>query len=68
MKIKSDEKLKIALNKCKDHEDNAYCGWCDECGKNLCFLCISEELRKNHKYTLYIKIIPLFNDEILFND
>ncbi len=46
LEIKTDEKLKNDLNKCKYHEDNVFCGWCEQCGKNLCYLCISEELKK----------------------
>ena len=68
LKIKSDEKLKNTLNKCKDHEDNVFCGWCEQCERNLCFLCISEELRKKHNYTLFMDNMPSFREEIIFNN
>ena len=46
--IKIDEKIKNSLSKCrKEHEENVFCGWCNECQKNICFLCIPEENKKN---------------------
>lgn len=57
--IKIDEKIKNSLSKCrKDHEENVFCGWCNECQKNICFLCISEENKKKHKYILFMDLFP----------
>ena len=38
--IKYDNKLNALLGKCQClfHNNNPFCGWCEECKKNLCFL------------------------------
>ena len=46
-----NDKLKKSLNICKIHEGQ-FSGWCNECKKNLCYLCIAEEIKKNHNYIL----------------
>ena len=51
-----NDKLKHLLNECKTHEGNVFVGWCKDCKKNLCYLCIGEELRKNHDYNLNANI------------
>ena len=46
LRIKINEEIINLLTKCKDHDNNIFCGWCEECQKNICFLCISEEMKK----------------------
>ena len=48
-----NDELKKSLNDCKTHEGK-FIGWCNECKKNLCHLCIAEEKKKNliHKNIL----------------
>ena len=49
LKVKFNEDLKICLNncECKEHKNNVFCGWCEDCKKNICFFCLAEELKKN---------------------
>jgi len=56
-----NDKVKHLLNECKTHEGKIFVGWCKDCKKNLCCLCIGEELRKNHDYNLNANI----NQDIL---
>ena len=66
--IKIDEKIKNSLSKCrKDHEENVFCGWCNECQKNICFLCIPEENKKKHKYILFMELFPEQRMENIFD-
>ena len=66
--IKIDEKIKNSLSKCrKEHEENAFCGWCNECQKNICFLCIPEENKKKHKYILFMELFPEQRMENIFD-
>ena len=59
--IKITDKLKIQLKECQIHKNKIFCGWCDECNKNLCQICIGDELRKAHNYILYSS---LFDENI----
>jgi hypothetical protein len=59
LKKKIDQNLKEELGKCKEHKENVFCGWCEECDKNICFECINQrELKKKHKYILFFEEIP----------
>ena len=51
-----NDKLKKSLNICKIHEGQ-FIGWCNECKKNLCHLCIAEEIRKNHNHNYILNDI-----------
>ena len=48
IEVNLDEKLLNLLKncQCEKHENNIFCCWCDKCKKNLCFLCIINELKK----------------------
>ena len=68
LRIKNDEEIKTKIIKCrKDHEGNVFCGWCDECKKNICFLCISGEMKKKHKYILFMEIMPEEKFKIIYD-
>ena len=60
IEVNLDEKLLNLLKncQCEKHENNLFCCWCNTCKKNLCFLCISDELKKNHKYELFMQMMP----------
>jgi len=56
--IKLTEKLKIKLSECQIHKGEIFCGWCEECDKNLCQVCIGEELtKKKHNFILYNSLV-----------
>ena len=52
-----DEKIIVNVKECQIHNQNTLCGWCNICGKNLCQICIGEELRKNHDYILFNSLL-----------
>ena len=35
LKKKIDQNLKEKLSKCKEHKENLFCGWCEECDKKF---------------------------------
>ena len=45
------------LNVCQIHKDEVYCGWCNICERNICQICIGDELNKKHDYILYNSLI-----------
>ena len=45
------------LKECQIHKDEIYCGWCNICQKNICQICIGEELNKKHDYILYNSLL-----------
>ena len=49
------DNLKYKLKYCKNHKNNRYCGWCNDCKKNICYLCIIEE---KHNYILFCDLYP----------
>lgn len=50
--IQLTDKIKNLLCKCHLHNDANFCAWCEECSKNICPICIGEELKKKHDYIL----------------
>ena len=50
-------RIKDELNECQIHKEIKYCAWCKICHKNICHLCFSEELKKNHNYILYNSLL-----------
>ena len=68
LRIKMDEETKNLLTKCKEHEDNVFCGWCKKCEKNICFLCISEEMKKKHDYMLFMEKLPEIEEELIYEN
>ena len=55
--IELTDKLKNSLNMCQIHNDAIFCGWCEICSKNLCHICIGEEIKKKHDFKLYDSLI-----------
>ena len=68
LRITIDGEIKNSLTRCNVHEYDVFCGWCNECKKNLCFLCVSEEMRKKHKYPLFMQILPELEMEMIFKN
>ena len=73
---KLNEKLIILLSQCTDEEhinnyqdqDKIFCAWCDKCGKNICQIDVGKDLKRNHDYILYMKIIPDLQYEIIIKE
>ena len=59
IKVILNEDLSNLLNncRCKEHQDNKYCAWCEESKENLCSFCIGEKLKKKERYTLYMEFL-----------
>ena len=61
-----------SLNECteKEHKEyyqgqsNNFCAWCDQCCKNLCQVDLGKDLKRNHKYLLFMEIMPDYQYEI----
>ena len=70
-KVLTEQLIKL-LNECteKEHREyyqgqsNNFCAWCDQCCKNLCQVDFAIDLRRNHKYLLFMEIMPDYQYEI----
>ena len=63
--IQLTDKIKNLLSKCNLHNDTNFCAWCEKCSKNICPICIGEELKKNHNYIFYDSLMTE-NDNYIF--
>ena len=70
LKVKLNKKLKKFLNncECQNHQDNTFCGWCEDCRQNICFFCVAEKLKKKHNYILFMTIVPSIETQIIYNN
>ena len=68
LKVDLDENLKNILNncRCKEHQNNTFCAWCEESKENLCPFCIAEKLKKNQQYILYIDYLDKIKPKNLY--
>ena len=49
LKIKLNKQIIKIINNCKyeNHQDNIFCGWCEDCRENICYFCVAEKLKKS---------------------